>query len=219
MLELENVSFGFSPNHVLFENVSFLINKGESLRLEGDNGAGKTTLLNCITQFKKIKSGDILVENKSIINKQPYKLWNLGIRRLFQDRLVFDNMTVKEQLYLTNMKGNHWFSIPKESDLEEIINILPYLKKILNRNAMLLSGGEKMLVGLSMILKTNPRLLILDEPFNALSTENRYYFIEILNDIKNSGVSILIVDHDKYFKTDNSYIINRISNNTPNFRI
>lgn len=198
MLKIENLTYRFTHQEPILKNISFSINKGESLRLDGDNGTGKTTLLNCISRFYKIESGDILIDGKSILKKRTHQLWNIGIRRTFSDRLVYDHLTIEEQLLLTH----------KKDELPKLLEKVPYLYSILKRDGIFLSGGEKMLVALSAIINTNAKVLLLDEPFNGLSETNINHIINILIDIKNSGTSILIVDHQNNFKTDNVYKIN-----------
>lgn len=195
MLEVKNIAFNYPYDKNIFEDVSFIINDNECLKLDGTNGSGKTTLLNCISRFKNINTGDILFDDKSIIKKEPHQLYKLGIRRLFQDRLVFDNMSVKDQISL----------VGKKDEINNLLKEVPQIENLLNRNAMILSGGEKMLIALSMSFVNPGKLLILDEPFNNLSIENVELVINILNKIRNKNVSLLLVDHDNYYKADKVY--------------
>src|SRR5664279_1417718 len=110
LLQLQNVTFGFSSEKQIFKNLSFGLEQGKIYALMGANGSGKTTLFNLISGFHKPRSGNIVFKQQNIAHTVPYQINRMGIGRTFQDLRLVSKLTVKENVLLA-MQGNptdHW---------------------------------------------------------------------------------------------------------------
>jgi len=188
MLKLDNVNVFLGPVNVL-RNVSLNIGKGEVVYLIGSNGAGKTTTLKSIMGLVKVNSGKIIFNEKKITNLPTYIIASLGIGYAPEDRKIFPNLTVEE-----NLKMVSW-TLKKQVDLETIYELLPRLKEIRYRKGIYTSGGEQKMIAIGRALSLSPSLLLLDEPFEGISPAFTKKIIECINKIKEKkNVSILIAD-------------------------
>ncbi len=191
LLELKNIHAGYNRREIL-RGLPLNINAGEIVCIIGPNGAGKSTVLKVISGFLYPKKGDILFEGKKITAMEPYKRMALGIGYLLQGGEVFNDMNVYENLEMggANLKK----SVFKET-VEETLNLFPLLKDKLNKRAGLLSGGEKQMLALGIVLMAKPRLLLLDEPSAGLAPGLVGGIMEKIVEInKTHGVAILLVE-------------------------
>lgn len=207
MLEVRglNVSRGALP--VLW-NISIKVEKGEIAALIGANGAGKTTLLSTIAGLYKPSSGTIVYKGKEINGLSPYKIVNLGISFVPEDRKLFAHMTVRENLLLGaySPKGE----AAKENMLRIIYQLFPVLKDRENQLAVTLSGGEQRMLAIARGLMSNPELLILDEPSQGLSPKLTIEIFKAVEELKKRGVSILLAEQNVYYAlklADNAYVM------------
>ena len=155
------------------------------LAIIGKSGSGKTTFLRCLSGLETIDKGEIKVDNKNWEKLPPQKR---DVSVLFQHYALFPNMTVFQ-----NLK----FALNNKQKIEEIIEIME-LKGVKNRYPNSLSGGEKQRVALGRALLTNPKILLLDEPFSALNyqlKEKLYKEIELIK--KKFDTKIILISHDK----------------------
>ena len=146
------------------KGISFSVNQGEIVTLIGANGAGKTTTLHTISGLIKSTSGSILFKNTAIQKIPAHKITTLGISQSPEGRLVFPNMTVKENL-------ETGFAPLKRADAyvpEEIYDLFPVLKDMLGRRGGDLSGGQQQQLAIARALVTRPQLLVLDEPTEGI---------------------------------------------------
>jgi branched-chain amino acid transport system ATP-binding protein len=161
------------------------VKKGEIVSLIGPNGAGKSTTLKVISGFLKPKSGKIIFKDKDITNLSPWQRSKLGIAYLFQGGSIFENLTVIENLKLSNEK------------IETAFEIFPELEKYKKTRAGLLSGGLKQMLSISLILLKDPELLLLDEPSAGLSPALVEKLISKIKDINQKfNKTILLVEQN-----------------------
>lgn len=174
-------------------DVDLNIAEGEFVALFGPSGVGKTTLLRCLAGLEQAEQSNIIVngetwlDNKTGINLSPQQR---RVGYMFQDYALFPNMTVR---------GNLEFALRKGADQKRINNLLELmaLGELQHRKPDSLSGGQKQRVALARALASEPRLLLLDEPFSALDAEMRLRLHEeILRLQKHFGITTLIVSHD-----------------------
>ncbi len=184
IIELKNIYASYGKKDVL-NDVSIEVKKGEIVSLIGPNGAGKSTTLKVIAGFLKPKSGKIIFKNKDITNLLPWERSRFGIGYLFQGGSIFENLTVIENLKLSNEK------------IDTTFDIFPELEKYKNTRAGLLSGGLKQMLSISLILLKDPELLLLDEPSAGLSpllVEKLISKIKYIN--QKFGKTILLVEQN-----------------------
>jgi branched-chain amino acid transport system ATP-binding protein len=158
-LEISNLSGGYEASQVLFD-LSFVIPKTGVTAIVGRNGAGKSTLLQTIMGFIKPSAGAISFEGKDITSSSTYARTRLGIGYVPQDRPVFSELSVRENLLIGASR------LPKKqrTDLDPVLDIFPKLADRLDQKAGTMSGGERKMVGIARALIGQPKLLVMDEP-------------------------------------------------------
>lgn len=191
LLELKNIHAGYNGREIL-RGLPLNINAGEIVSIIGPNGAGKSTVLKVISGFLYPKKGDIIFKNKQITAMESYKRMALGIGYFLQGGEVFSDMSVYENLEMggANLKK----SLFKER-VEETLDLFPLLKDEHKKRAGLLSGGEKQMLALGIVLMTKPWLLLLDEPSSGLAPKLVSGIMEKIVEInKTYGTAILLVE-------------------------
>ena len=158
-LEITNLNGGYEASQVLFD-LTFEIPKIGVTAIVGRNGAGKSTLLQTIMGFNKSTSGSVSFEGTELSNKSTYARTRLGIGYVPQDRPVFSDLSVRENLLIGASR------LPKRerTNLTPVLEIFPKLADRLDQKAGTMSGGERKMVGIARALIGKPNLLIMDEP-------------------------------------------------------
>ncbi|OQP05270.1 ABC transporter ATP-binding protein [Geobacillus sp. 46C-IIa] len=194
MLELQDVHSYYGTSYIL-QGVSFSVPKGKCVALLGRNGAGKTTTIHTIVGLHKVKRGRIRFKNQPIESLPPHQISRLGIGFVPQGRRIFPSLTVKENLTMPARKrkenngGSHW-------ELEKIYELFPVLKERENNLGTQLSGGQQQMLAIGRALMTNPELLLMDEPSEGLAPVIIDQVGEIIVQLKEAGLSILIVEQN-----------------------
>jgi len=189
--------------------LDFHLNEGEILGMIGPNGAGKTTVFNLITGIYPPDEGDIRLNGRSLVGLKPHVITKLGIARTFQNIRLFPNITALENV----MAGQHCRTKagvlaailrPRSQRLEEL-RILQEAERWLrfmglyekrHELAKNLPYGDQRRLEIARALATNPHLLILDEPTAGMSEEESRELMELISQIRDSGVTILLIEHD-----------------------
>ena len=192
-LEIKNLNGGYEASQVLFD-LSFEIPKTGVTAIVGRNGAGKSTLLQTIMGFNKPTSGSVSFEGTDLSNKSTYARTRLGIGYVPQDRPVFSDLSVRENLLIGASR------LPKKdrTNLTPVLDIFPKLADRLDQKAGTMSGGERKMVGIARALIGKPNLLIMDEPtegvWHGVVDEIQQRLIEYAK-----GNAILIVEQNLDF--------------------
>lgn len=191
ILEIINVNGAYGAARVLFDiSLSFETNKTSII--VGKNGAGKTTLFRIIAGFMKPTSGSVnFLNNKksqNLVGVPPYKIANLGIRYVAQDKAVFSDLTVKENLELAAYPT-------KDYNWDFIFEYFPKLQVLLNKKGGYLSGGERQMLIIGRALLGKPSVLLLDEPMEGLAPIIVESFIEFISKIKKE-LTLIIVEQN-----------------------
>ncbi len=208
LLQLNNVYKTFG-GIVAINDLSFEVKKNQILGVIGPNGAGKTTVFNCITGIYKPDRGKIYFDGKNITGLKPHIISKLGIARTFQTIRLFSSMSVAENI----MAGRHtsckqtWFDSlirtpryfrdEKENWLKvkyfiELLKLGEYTSSIVGS----LPYGIQRKVEIARALASEPKLLILDEPAAGLNTKETEELVELILQIKNMGITIMLIEHD-----------------------
>lgn len=195
MLKVENLNIYYGGIHAL-RSVDIEVNEGEVVTIIGSNGAGKSTLLNTISGFLKPKSGGVSYRNHKIIGVAPHKIVKLGICHIPEGRLVFVNLTVKDNLMLGAYLRTDRNAINK--DLERVYGLFPRLKEREKQIAGTLSGGEQQMLAMGRGLMSAPELIMFDEPSLGLAPIIVKTIFEIIEDIKKMGKTMLLVEQNAY---------------------
>lgn len=196
MLKIENLQVNYGAINAI-KGINIKIDRGAIVTLIGANGAGKTTTLRAISSVIKTASGKIIFEDEDITNLPPHKIVGMGVCQVPEGRLIFANLTVKENLemgaYLRNDKSNF------KNDYDFIFNIFPRLKERIKQPGGTLSGGEQQMLAISRALMGKPRLLLLDEPSLGIAPILvKTIFGKIVEINKTLGVTILLVEQNAH---------------------
>lgn len=191
ILEIDDLSSGYKEL-VVIKGISFDISEGNAVCLTGRNGVGKTTLMKVISGSLPIFSGQIKFNGDDIGQLPEYKRHALGLSSAPQEKIVFDNLTVKENLTL------HY----KDVDLDRynvLFDKFPRISERLEQRAGTLSGGEKKLLSFVRVITEPTGLVLLDEPTEGVQAENIDLMKGIICDEKAEGRGFLIVDQNLPF--------------------
>lgn len=193
---------------LVVDGVSIELNRREIVGLLGPNGAGKTTSFNMVVGIIKPLRGRIFLEDRDITTLPLYQRARLGVGYLAQDTSIFRKLTV-EQNVMAVLEVLKLSKDDQRARLEELLEELgvAHLKK---NTAYTLSGGERRRVEIARALASNPRFMLLDEPFSGVDPRAVEEIQEIIRHMRDRGIGILITDHsvrETLAVTDRSYII------------
>ena len=196
LLEVQDLNTHYGPSHVL-QGMSLNIAEGELVALLGRNGMGKSTTLKSIMGMVKPTSGSIKFEGQEIAGLQPYQVARAGIGYVPEERRIFPNLSVLDNLML-GIKGGKAGNPndPNVWTVDRIFNHFPKLKERTNQLGGLLSGGEQQMLSIGRSLMGNPRLLLVDEPSEGLAPIMVQEVRNVLEQINKAGVSVLLVEHN-----------------------
>jgi lipopolysaccharide export system ATP-binding protein len=192
-LRAENLIKKYNRKTVV-DKVRIEVKEGEIVGLLGPNGAGKTTTFYMITGFIKPEEGNIYLDDEEITRKPMHKRAQLGIGYLPQEASIFRGLSVEN-----NLMAVLEILIPdseiRKKRFDELVNEFR-LSSLLERNANKLSGGERRRVEIARALTSDPRFLLLDEPFTGIDPITREELQEIVLVLKRKNIGILITDHN-----------------------
>ena len=194
MLNISKVET-FYGNIQALRGVDVKVNDGEIVALIGSNGAGKSTLLMTISGVNKAATGEILFDNKSIVNMPPHDIVNLGISQVPEGRRIFARLTVEDNLRLgasVNEKGKNF-----DQDSKDVYDLFPVLKDRLSQRGGTLSGGEQQMLAIGRAMMAKPRVLLLDEPSLGIAPKLvNQIFTSIKNINKEKKVTVFLVEQN-----------------------
>ncbi|MHB8766289.1 MAG: ABC transporter ATP-binding protein [Deferrisomatales bacterium] len=204
MLEVDGIHTYYGLAHVLTE-VSLSVRAGEIVCLLGRNGAGKTTTMKSVIGITPPRRGSIRFKGQSLAGKQPYQIARLGVGFVPDDRRVFADLTVDENLEISQRggPGAAW-------DRPAVYELFPALKAIGSRRAGYLSGGEQQMLTIGRALVTNPEFLLLDEPTEGLAPLIVKMLEERIRELKARGLTILLAEQNQKVAlglADRAYLI------------
>ncbi|WP_210485459.1 ABC transporter ATP-binding protein [Microvirga antarctica] len=185
---------------VAVEDVSFKVKRGIATGLIGPNGAGKTTVFDMLTGMQRADRGSIRFEGQTITNLASHKISRLGIGRTFQSVRVFGNLSVLENLNIAEANS----AAPARHGATDRVHralALVEMEEHAGKPAGALSYGQRKLVELAMVLVQEPRLIMLDEPVAGVNPGLVERLSDILRRLIDSGISLLLVEHNIRFVT------------------
>jgi branched-chain amino acid transport system ATP-binding protein len=196
LLEVQNLNTYYGMSHVL-QGISLTLHKGEVVALLGRNGMGKSTTLKSIMGLVKPNSGSVIFQEKDITGYPPYKVARVGIGYVPEERRIFPNLSVLDNLFL-GIKGGKITdpNNPNVWTIERIFHHFIMLKERSRQQGRFLSGGEQQMLTIGRSLMGNPGLLLVDEPTEGLAPLLVKEVRDILEEINKAGVSILLVEHN-----------------------
>jgi branched-chain amino acid transport system ATP-binding protein len=207
MLAVRDLVTGYGLGAVI-HGISIDVEAGEVVCLLGRNGAGKTTTLRSIMGLTPPRSGTIEFMGEEITGRQPFEVARLGIGYIPDDRRIFADLTVEENLRIVRevtRRDGRW-------TLDRVFELFPVLTELRLKSGSGLSGGEQKMLAIGRALMGNPNLLILDEPSEGLSPLMVKTLVEAVHQIRNEGLTLLIADQNVKFArrvADRGYIMEK----------
>jgi lipopolysaccharide export system ATP-binding protein len=207
ILKTSNIVKEYKSRKVV-DNVNIEVSQGEIVGLLGPNGAGKTTCFYMMVGLIKSDSGSVLLNDKNISNKPMFERAKLGIGYLAQEASVFRKLSVEDNIKAVLQFGN-LSKIEQNTKLEELIEEFS-LEKVRKNRGDLLSGGERRRTEIARALATEPKFLLLDEPFAGVDPIAVEEIQKIVFQLKNKNIGVLITDHnvqETLAITDKTYLM------------
>jgi len=188
MLEVRGIHTYYGQSHILFD-VSLALRKGEVVGLLGRNGAGKSTTMKSVCGMLHPREGRLLFEGEDVTGRKPFEMVRRGICYVPDDRRVFADLTVDDNLGIVHRRTGEWTR-------DRVYDLFPPLREIAGRRAGFLSGGEKAMLALGRALMSGPRLLLLDEPTEGLAPLIVRSLEEQILRLKEAGISMLLSEQN-----------------------
>jgi branched-chain amino acid transport system ATP-binding protein len=204
MLTCKGINTFYGPAHVLFD-VDVEVSEGQMVCLIGRNGVGKSTTLKSIMGLAPISSGSIAFQGKDISALPSFMVARSGIGYVPEDRRVFADLTVEENLEVAERGGAPW-------SRKSVYELFPALHEFRTRRGGLLSGGQQQMLTIARTLVGNPKLLLIDEPTEGLSPIVVRSLEDMIRGLKAKGQTMLLAGQDIRFSlsvADFIYVLDR----------
>ena len=192
MLQIEGLNAGYGDVHIL-RDVSLTVEEGQIVALIGANGAGKTTTLKAISGLIPVRAGTVHFDDRPIHDWPSHRTVDAGLVQVPEGRHLFGHMTVQENLELGSIRRGKG---RRKRTMEEVYDLFPRLRERRRQLAGTLSGGEQQMLAVARALMTRPKLLMLDEPSLGLAPLIVADIFRIVQDVRQSGTTILIVEQN-----------------------
>jgi branched-chain amino acid transport system ATP-binding protein len=216
LLTVDDLEAGYETGQVLF-GVDLSVAEGELVSLLGRNGAGKTTTLRAVAggEVPTVLGGDVRLDGESIVDSPPYDIAARGLSFVPEERRVFPRLTIEENVRLPVDNAADPLSV------EAVFDFFPELDDMRGKQARHTSGGEQQMLAIARALATNPRLMLLDEPFEGLAPFIVRRIEELITDINaERDVTVLFVEQnvaaalaiaDRHYILDEGRIVEEVT--------
>jgi ABC-type branched-subunit amino acid transport system ATPase component len=184
MLTVSGLNVAYGESKVLFD-ISFSVGPDQIVACVGRNGAGKTTLLKSIAGFLKPTSGSIATADADLVGIAPYAVARMGIKYVPQDKKVFSDLTVRENLELASY-------VTKDYGWDRITGYFPKLRQLMDRKAGYLSGGERQMLMIGRAILGNPKLLLVDEPTEGLAPSFVTHLKDVFREVSRTTALVIV---------------------------
>ena len=206
LLEIKNISKHFGGLSAL-NNVSFAVEQGEIRGLIGPNGAGKSTMFKNIAGFYQPSEGEIIFSGQNINGLKPHAIASLGIVRTFQETTLFQELTVFENTLVgchLQAKSNIFSAMlgldkQKQSRAgKKALEVMEFMGLVERKDQLAseLPLGSQRSLAIAIALVSGPKLMLMDEPFAGMNSEETRHMMELTHKVNESGVTIVLVEHD-----------------------
>jgi branched-chain amino acid transport system ATP-binding protein len=216
LLSVEGLEAGYETGQVLF-GVDLAVGDGELVSLLGRNGAGKTTTLRAIAgaTVPRVLGGDVRLDGRSLVGQPAYDIAAMGLSFVPEDRRCFPRLSIDENVRVAVNHATDPLSV------DEVFDFFPELAAMRGKDARNTSGGEQQMIAIARALAANPRVMLLDEPFEGLAP----YIVRRLEDIideinTEKGITVLMVEQnvaaamavaDRHYVLDEGRIVTQVS--------
>jgi len=183
-LTVKDLTVSYGEAKVLF-GIDLYVNPAEIVACVGRNGAGKTTLMKCIAGFIRPTAGSIVAGAVSLVGRASYDVARMGIKYVPQDKKVFSDLTVRENLEL----GSY---ATKDYNWDKVTAYFPKLSALMDRKAGYLSGGERQMLMIGRAILGSPKVLLIDEPTEGLAPSIVSHLKEVLRELSRNAALIIV---------------------------
>lgn len=213
LLDVQGLNAWYGAAQVVF-NANLQIQRGEVVALMGRNGAGKSSMLKAIMGLMPRRSGSVVFAGHDIANAAPYQAAGLGLGYVPEDRRIFTDLTVLENLQLGVQAARQLDdgTVAPQWSLEQIFALFPNLADMQQRPASHMSGGEQQMLTVARTLMGNPLMVLLDEPSEGVAPVIVEQMGEMILALKRQGVSVLLSEQNTHFAqwvSDRRYVLDR----------
>jgi branched-chain amino acid transport system ATP-binding protein len=189
LLEVKGLNSYYGDSHILFD-LSLRVEKNEVVALLGRNGAGKSTTLKSLMGVVTPRSGAILFDGADIAGKKAHAIARAGVQLVPEERRIFGSLSVEENIVIAGLTA------PKRWPLNRIYEMFPRLKERRNNRGNELSGGEQQMLAIARALIRDPKIILLDEPFEGLAPVIVKDLMKACRDLAASGQTIVLVEQN-----------------------
>ena len=194
-LEVRGLRAGYGRAQVLFD-VDLEVDAGEIVALLGRNGAGKSTTLKAIMGLVRPTAGEVRLDHHDLGALEPYEIARLGLGYVPEDRRIFTELTVAENLEVGRQPLRA--GAPGWSE-EKLFQLFPALHALRERRGARMSGGEQQMLCIARTLAGNPRAVLLDEPSEGLAPLVVEHVARAIGELKQAGVAVLLAEQSRHF--------------------
>jgi branched-chain amino acid transport system ATP-binding protein len=204
LLEVDGLNSYYGDSHILFD-VSLRVERNEVVALLGRNGAGKSTTLKSLMGVVTPRTGTVTFDGKNIAGQKSHAIARAGMQLVHEDRRIFGSLNVEENLVLAGL------SAPQRWPIDRIWEMFPRLKERRTSRGTDLSGGEQQMLAIARALIRDPKLILLDEPFEGLAPVIVQDLLATCRRLAEAGQTIVVVEQNisaALTLADRVYIIN-----------
>ena len=195
VLKVDDIDAFYDTSQVLF-GLSFSLLKGETLALLGRNGAGKSTTMKSIAGIVRDRRGRVSLDGVEMRGRAPHQIARAGIAFVPEDRQIFPELSVEDNLLIATKRGAHGES---EWTMERVYDMLPLLTPLRKRLGGQLSGGEQQMLTIGRALMGNPSVMLLDEPSEGLAPLMVQKVGELIGTLRELGTTIVLAEQNLHF--------------------
>jgi len=189
LLEVSGRNSYYGDSHILFD-VSMRVEKNEVVALLGRNRAGKSTTLKSLMGVVKPRTGSIKLDGVELAGKKAHRIAMLGMRLVHEDRRIFGSLNVEENIVLAGLTADHKWP------LERIYAMFPRLEERRTSRGTDLSGGEQQMLAIARALVRDPKIILLDEPFEGLAPIIVRDLVHACHELARAGQTIVLVEQN-----------------------
>ncbi|HTP62048.1 MAG TPA: ABC transporter ATP-binding protein [Burkholderiales bacterium] len=189
LLDVKGLNSYYDDSHILFD-VSLRVEKNEVVALLGRNGAGKSTTLKSLMGVVTPRAGSVKLDGVEIAGKKSHAIARAGMQLVHEERRVFGSLNVEENLVLAALTA------PKKWPLERVYEMFPRLRDRRSSRGTDLSGGEQQMLAIARALVRDPKIILLDEPFEGLAPVIVHHLMDVCRELAAAGQTIVLVEQN-----------------------
>jgi branched-chain amino acid transport system ATP-binding protein len=204
LVEIDDIHTYYGQSYIL-QGVSMDIDEGEIVALLGRNGAGKTTTIRSVMGIQPPRRGEIRYKGEDIVGRESYEISRAGVGFVPEDRRLFPELTVRENLETVMVKDSDW-------TVDRVYDVFPKLEERENNDGDQLSGGEQQMLAIARALVTDPEFLMLDEPSEGLAPIIVDDLRDLIADVTDYGITVLLTEQNVRFAlalADRAFLIDK----------